>query len=115
MGSLIHMIVTKSKNKDIRWCTKKYYSDEKRVNKYNQLANFIVSDNRLHEVRETLCQVKRSHLEVMDYSILHNWCSNTRRKIKAGIWTDDSDYVPTKIYYAHQEYLQNLGYTIKSD
>ena len=96
MGSLIHMIVTKSKNKDIRWCTKKYYSDESKNSKYKQLQKFILNDYRLS-------------------TIFHNWCSNTRSKIKAGIWTDDSDYVSTKIYHAHQEYLQNLGYTIKSD
>ena len=96
MGSLIHMIVTKSKNKDIRWCTKKYYSDESKNSKYKQLQKFILNDYRLS-------------------TILHNWCSNTRRKITAWIWTDDNDYVSTKIYYAHQGYLLNFGYTIKSD
>ena len=27
IGSLIHTIVTQSKHKELRWCTKKYYTD----------------------------------------------------------------------------------------
>ena len=87
----------------------------KRVSEYNQLMNLIVLDNRLSLVREKLCQAKGSPVEVTDHSFLHHWCSSTKRKIKAGVWTYDSDYVSTKNYYAHQEFLQNLGYIIKSD
>ena len=85
LESVIHMIASNSENKDLRWCIQKYYKDEKRVSEYNQLVNLIVLDDRLSLVRETLCQVKRSPVEVMDHTILHSWCSNTRRKIKAGV------------------------------
>ena len=65
MASLIHMIVSNSENKDLRWCTQKYYKDVKRFSKYNRLVNLIVSDERLSHVRETLCQVTRSPVEAL--------------------------------------------------
>ena len=94
---------------------KKIYCHPTRTKKYNELKDLVLNDDRLDYVRTTLSQVKRSEIEVMDCTALHNWCSNTRRKMTAGTWTDQTDYDSTKIYDAHRHYILNMGYGLKSE
>ena len=89
--------------------------DETRKNKYEELKNLVLYDKRLDFVRVTLAQVNRTEIEVMDGLTLHNWCSNTRRKLSVGTWSDENDYDSTKIYDGHLHYLSNLGYGLKSE
>ena len=114
IGSLLHTIVIQSENKQLKWC-KKIYANVTRSKKYNELENLVLYDDRLDYVHLTLSQVKRSEIEVMDCTILHNWCSNTRRKMTAGTWMDQTDYDSTIIYDAHRHYIANLGYGLKSE
>ena len=85
------------------------------MKKYEELKKLVLYDDMLEYVCVTLSQVKRSEIEAMDCLIFHNWCSNTRRKITVGTWTNQTDYDSTKIYEAHLHYIENLGYGLKGE
>ena len=94
---------------------KKIYCHATRTKKYNALKDLVLTDVRLDHYRTTLSQVKRSPIDVMEHVNLPNWCSNTRRKMTAGTWTDQTDYDSTKIYDAHRHYILNMGFLLKSE
>ena len=106
------MIIMNNENNALKWATKMYYEDENRSSHYNKLAKSILDDDRLSLAKQQLIEVKRSSVEVTDSSVLHNWCSNMRGKIKCGVWFDDRNYVSSKMYGAHYGFIQNLGYPV---
>ena len=59
----------------------------------NTLAKILVGDERLSEEKKTLSTAKHSLVEVIDDSNSAHWCGNIRRKIKAGVWCSDKEYI----------------------
>ena len=115
IGLLIHSIVIESENRAIKWCTAKFYDVESRKLKYNALKDLVLTDVKLDHVRTMISQLKKTQMDVMEHTHLANWCSNTRRKMTAGTWTDQTDYDSTKIYDAHRHYILNMGFLLKSE
>ena len=115
IGLLIHSIVLESEKREIKWCTAKFYDIDSRKLEYNALKDMVLTDVKLDHVRTMISEQKRSQMDVMEHTHLANWCSNTRRKMTAGTWTDQSDYDSTKIYDAHRHFILKMGFLLKSE
>ena len=112
MGLLLYREILMEGMDPIKWVTPTWFqAKEERKARYAELSNIVLSCEELREVRERLSvSINKKAIDIMPCTKLHTFCTNLKRKMKAGEWDSAENYNALNIYNEQKKWLGDMGF-----